>query len=167
MQMSARNKTPVIAQGCFVAPTACLIGDVQIGEQSSVWFNTVLRGDVEPIIIGRQSNIQDGSIIHGTFARCGTVIHDRVTIGHLVMLHGCEVGSGSLVGMGSIVMDLAKIGDHSLVGAGSLVTEKCEFPPESLILGRPAKFIRKLRKDEIENLEKSADNYLHYMTWYS
>src|SRR4051812_16396305 len=100
---TVRGKTPQLGPGCFVASTASLIGDVQIGEKCSIWYNVVARGDVEPIVIGRQTNVQDGSVIHGTFQKCGTVLGDRVTVGHLVMLHGTHVGSGSLIGMGSIL----------------------------------------------------------------
>ncbi len=158
--------SPQIAEGCFVAPTAQLIGDVQIGEGSSIWYNAVLRGDVFPIRIGKDTNVQDGSILHGTHKECGVVLGDRVTIGHAVVLHGCHIDDGSLIGMGSIVMDHAKIGKNSIVGAGSLVTEKSEFEDEMLILGRPARAKRKLTEEELKELKESADNYSKYMSWY-
>jgi gamma-carbonic anhydrase len=166
MIKALRGKTPKIDKSCFVAENTAIIGDVEIKEKSSIWFNVVVRGDVNSIRIGKESNIQDGSVIHGTYEKFGTTIGNRVTIGHLVMLHGCSIGDGCLIGMGSIVMDGAKIGAQSLVGAGSLVTEGSIFPPRSLILGRPAKFKRELTAEELENLELSADNYLHYSTWY-
>jgi carbonic anhydrase/acetyltransferase-like protein (isoleucine patch superfamily) len=150
----------------FSTPSSYIIGDVKIGDRSSIWYNTTIRGDVAGIVIGRETNIQDGSTIHATFNRCGTTLGDRVTIGHNVVLHGCEIGDGTLIGMGSIVMDLCKVGRHCIVGAGSLLTEKSVFEDGSLILGRPGKFIRKLTKEEIEMLEVSADNYLLYKTWY-
>lgn len=164
--ITAREKTPEVAENVFIADNARLIGDVKVGKDSSIWYNVTIRGDVMPIRIGQESNIQDGSVLHGTYGKYGCTVHDRVTIGHLVTLHGCEIGKGSLIGMGSIVMDGVKIGEHCLVGAGSLVTEGSVFPPRSLIMGRPAKVKRELTQEEVELLEKSADNYLHYKTWY-
>tara|TARA_Y100000817_G_C16653504_1_gene453938 strand:+ start:34 stop:558 length:525 start_codon:yes stop_codon:yes gene_type:complete len=156
-----------IHESVFVAESADIVGAVEIGEGSSVWYQTVLRGDVMPITIGKQTNIQDHSCIHGTFRKCATVVGDRVSIGHRVILHGCEIEHSSLVGMGAIIMDNSKIGHHSLVGAGALVTEGKEFPPYSLIIGSPAKVARPLREDEIEFLDKYADKYVHYASWYT
>lgn len=164
--VSVRGFTPKIDPSCFVFPNATIIGDVEIGEKSSIWPNVTIRGDVFAVKIGKESNVQDGTVIHGTYQKCGTVIHDRVTIGHLVMLHGCEIGKGCLIGMGSIIMDGAKIGEHCLVGAGSLITEGAVFPPRSLIVGRPAKVKRELTAEEVALLEASADNYLLYSSWY-
>jgi len=163
----ARGKTPVIGEKVFIADNARIIGDVEIGESSSIWYNVTIRGDVMPIHIGKEVNVQDGSVIHGTYQKYGTTLHDRVTIGHLVMLHGCEVGKATLVGMGSILMDGVKIGEHCLIGAGSLLTEGTQIPPRSLVMGRPAKVKRSLTDEEVALLEKSADNYLLYKTWYS
>ncbi|MBV2169775.1 MAG: gamma carbonic anhydrase family protein [Bdellovibrio sp.] len=162
----ARGISPVVAEDVFIADNARIISDVEIGPGSSVWYNVVIRGDVMPIRIGKEVNVQDGSVIHGTYGKWGTTLHDRVTIGHLVMLHGCEIGRGTLVGMGSIVMDGVRIGEHCLIGAGSLVTEGTQIPPRSLVVGRPAKVKRPLTDEEVEALEKSADNYLLYKTWY-
>lgn len=164
--MSVRGFTPKIHESAFVFPNATIIGDVEIGEKSSIWSNVTIRGDVFAVKIGKETNVQDGTVIHGTFKECGTILHDRVTIGHLVMLHGCEIGRGSLIGMGSIVMDKVKIGENCLVGAGSLVTEGSVFPPRSLILGRPARVKRELTAEEVASLEESADNYLLYSSWY-
>jgi gamma-carbonic anhydrase len=164
--ISVRGFTPQMASNIFLTPSSFIIGDVIIGSACSIWYNTTIRGDVAPIRIGRETNIQDGTTIHATFNRCGTTLGNRVTVGHNVILHGCEIGDGTLLGMGSIVMDLCRIGKHCLVGAGSLLTEKSAFADESLILGRPAKVVRKLTKEEIEMLEMSADNYLLYKTWY-
>ena len=167
---SVRGFSPRIDATCYLADNAIDAGDVEVAEKSSIWFNVVVRGDVAPIRIGREVNIQDGSVIHGTFEKdgnnFGVTIEDRVTIGHLVMLHGCHIGRGSLIGMGSIVMDDVKIGEHCLVGAGSLVTEGSKFPAGSLIVGRPAKVKRQLSAEEIDLLELSADNYLLYSSWY-
>ena len=162
----SRGVQPQLDQSVFLAPNAFVIGDVQIGAKSSVWFNVTIRGDVMPIRIGQEVNIQDGSVLHGTYGKFGCEIKDRATIGHQVTLHGCEIGAECLIGMGSIIMDGAKIGDQSIVGAGSLVTEGSLFPPKSLIVGSPAKLKRTLTEEEIKFLAKSADNYKLYTTWY-
>ncbi|MDG0816549.1 gamma carbonic anhydrase family protein [Bdellovibrio svalbardensis] len=164
--VKARGVTPVVNEKTFIADNARIIGDVEIGEGSSVWYNVTIRGDVMPIRIGKEVNVQDGTVIHGTYQKFGTTLHDRVTIGHLVMLHGCEVGKATLVGMGSILMDGVKVGEHCLIGAGSLLVEGTVIPPRSLVVGRPAQVKRALTDAEVELLEKSADNYLLYQTWY-
>jgi carbonic anhydrase/acetyltransferase-like protein (isoleucine patch superfamily) len=161
------GKTPRIGEGSFIAPSADIIGDVVIGRNSSVWFNTTLRGDVMPIVIGDESNIQDGTVMHGTYKKCGAVVGNRVTVGHSVILHGCHIGDLVLIGMGSVIMDEAEIPTRSIVGAGSLVTEGARFPAGHLILGRPAKAVRPLKDEEIAFLDKSANNYIEYMGWYS
>lgn len=162
----ARNKIPVLHKNSFVAPTAAVIGDVEIGEGASIWFHVVLRGDVMPIKIGQETNIQDNTVIHGTYQKFGTTIEERVTVGHSCILHGTHVEKNCLIGMGSILMDGSRIGAGSVVGAGSLVTEGSQFPGGVLILGRPAKVVRPLKPEEIAFLSQSADNYLHYQTWY-
>lgn len=159
--------TPQIGEGTFVAPSADLIGDVRIGKKCSIWFNCTLRGDVMPIKIGDETNIQDNTVIHGTFKKCGAVIGNRVTVGHSVILHGCTIGDKVLVGMGAVIMDQAVVPSNSIVGAGSLVTENSTFPEGHLILGRPAKAVRPLKPEELAFLDKSADNYIEYMGWYS
>ncbi len=164
--ISVRGFMPTIANNSYIAPTAMVIGDVILEAGTSVWFNSVIRGDVMPIRIGRESNIQDNCVLHGTFGKFGCTLEDRVTLGHSVILHGCHIGRESLIGMGSIVMDGAMVGEQSLVGAGSLVTEGSTFPPRSLIVGRPAKVKRPLTEGEIKGLSQSADNYLLYKTWY-
>lgn len=164
--VKARGIQPVIGEKVFIADNARLIGDVEVGDHSSIWYNVTVRGDVMPIRIGKEVNVQDGTVIHGTYQKYGTTLHDRVTIGHLVMLHGCEVGKATLVGMGSILMDGVKVGEHCLIGAGTLLTEGTVIPPRSLVVGRPGKVKRELTTEEIDLLEKSADNYLLYKTWY-
>lgn len=164
--ISCRGKLPEIGENCFIADNARIIGEVTVGAHSSIWFGAILRGDVMPITIGNETNIQDGSVLHGTFEDAACVVGDRVTIGHMVTLHGCEIGRGCLIGMGSIIMDHAQIGEYSLVGAGSLVTENSKFPPRSLIIGRPAKAKRQLTDEEVALLSESADNYLMYKKWY-
>lgn len=164
--LSMATGAPKIGDGCYIAPTANIIGDVQIGRDCSIWFNAVVRGDVMPIVIGDESNFQDNSVIHGTYKKCGTTIGRRVSVGHGVILHGCEIGDRVLVGMGTIIMDHAKISSDTLIGAGSLVTQGSEFPPGVLVMGRPAKVVRPLTPEEIQNVNRSADNYLFYKKWY-
>ncbi len=161
-----KNKTPLIGKNCYLAPGSYLIGDVELGDESSVWFNAVVRGDVCPIKIGYKTNIQDNAIIHGTFNKANTIIGNQVTIGHSAILHGCQIGDLTLIGMGAIIMDLAKVGSKCIVGAGSLITEGSEFPDGSLILGRPAKLIRPLTEKELQFLPQSAENYMLYKSWY-
>ncbi|MBX2986528.1 MAG: gamma carbonic anhydrase family protein [Bdellovibrionaceae bacterium] len=162
----ARGFTPEIGRDVFLAPNAFVIGDVKIGERASIWFNVTVRGDVMPIRIGAETNIQDGSVLHGTYGKFGCTLEDRVTIGHLVTLHGCHIGRETLIGMGCTVMDGAQVGEQCLIGAGSLVTEGMKIPPRHLAFGRPAKVVRPLKPEEIESLRLSADNYLLYQTWY-
>lgn len=163
----ARNKKPVLHKNSWVAPTAAIIGDVNIEQGASIWFNCVLRGDVMPIKIGKETNIQDGTVIHGTYEKYGTTVEERVTVGHSCILHGTYIEKNCLIGMGSILMDNSHIGAGSIVGAGSLVTEGSQFPGGVLILGRPAKVVRPLKPEETAFLSQSADNYLHYQTWYN
>jgi carbonic anhydrase/acetyltransferase-like protein (isoleucine patch superfamily) len=167
MLIKLLGHTPEIGLGSYIAPSADLIGDVKLGRDCSIWFNTTLRGDVGPIQIGDETNIQDNTVIHGTFNRAFAVIGSRVTIGHSVVLHGCTISDLCLIGMGSLIMDNAFIPPRSFVGAGSLVTENMKFAEEGwLILGRPAKAVRKLKPEEIAFFDQSADNYLRYKTWY-
>lgn len=161
-----RGFTPQVHESVYLAENCSLIGNVTIKKGSSVWYQAVLRGDVMPIQIGEETNIQDGTIIHGTYEKWGTTIGNRVTIGHQVVLHGTTIEDLCLIGMGSILMDGSHIGRNSIVGAGSLVTEGSKFPEGSLILGRPAKVLRPLTQEELQFLPKSADNYKLYTTWY-
>lgn len=150
---------PSIAEEAWVAESAQVIGKVELAAEASVWFGAVIRGDTEIIRIGRRTNIQDMSVLHADVGFPLTVGED-VTVGHKVMLHGCAVGSGSLIGIGAIVLNGAKIGRGCLVGAGALVTEGKEFPDGSVILGSPAKVVRQLTADQLENLRLSAAHYV-------
>ena len=143
----------------WVAENAVLVGDVTIGEGSSVWYGAILRGDEAPITIGKNTNIQDGAVLHEA-ARYPLVIGDGVTVGHNAILHGCEIGNNVVVGMGSIVMNGAKIGNDSIVGAGSLVTQDKEFPDGVMILGSPARALRKLTPEEIARNRWNAEEYV-------
>jgi carbonic anhydrase/acetyltransferase-like protein (isoleucine patch superfamily) len=157
---------PEIGPGTFLAPNAALIGQVKIGRDCSIWYSCVLRGDVGPIEVGDESNIQDGTVIHGTFNKAFAMVGKRVTIGHNVTLHGCKIGDLCLIGMSSTIMDGAIIPAHSIVGAGSLVTENASFEEGWLIMGRPAKAVRRLKPEELAFLDQSAHNYLKYKDWY-
>ena len=150
---------PRVADSAWVADSAQVMGNVVLGEDSSVWFGTVIRGDTETITVGRGSNIQDASVLHADIGKPLT-IGDNVTVGHQVMLHGCTIGDESLIGIGAIVLNGAKIGRHCLVGAGALVTEGKEFPDGSMILGSPAKAVRQLTPEQIEGLKLSAQHYM-------
>ena len=151
---------PQISETAYVAENAVVIGDVVIGENSSVWFGCVLRGDVNNIRIGSRTNIQDLSVIHVSTKENPTVLEDEVTVGHSVTLHGCYVETGSLIGIGAVVLDGARIGKNSLVAAGSLVTPNTQIPPRSLVMGSPAKVKRELTDEEIADLKKYWQNYV-------
>lgn len=152
---------PQIQENCFIAENATLIGDVQIEDQSSVWYGAVVRGDVAPIRIGKQTNIQDNSILHSDKGLT-MIIGDHVTIGHGCIIHGTTIKGNAIIGMGSILLNGSVIGKNTLIGAGSLVTEGKKIPEGELWMGRPAKFIRKLTMEEIEKLENSAQHYFDY-----
>jgi gamma-carbonic anhydrase len=157
-----KDKFPKIGPGVFIEESAQIIGDVEIGANSSVWFNSVVRGDVYYIRIGENSNIQDLCCLHVTRDRNPTILGDHVTVGHGAILHGCEIESHCLIGMGAIVMDRVKIGQGSIVGAGSLLAQGLEVPAQSLVLGSPAQVIRGLSADEVEGINRYAENYLMY-----
>ncbi|WP_448211209.1 gamma carbonic anhydrase family protein [Colwellia sp. MEBiC06753] len=150
---------PKVADGCFIAPNSSIIGNVVIQENASVWFNVVMRGDMDNITIGANSNVQDGSILHVDKGMPLTV-GQHVTIGHKVMLHGCTIGDYSLVGMNAVVLNGAKIGKHCVIGANSLVTEGMEVPDGHLVLGSPAKVIKPIDDKTRTLLELSAAHYV-------
>ena len=150
---------PRVAASAWVADTAQVIGNVVLGENASVWFGTVVRGDTEAITIGAGTNIQDASVLHADFGQ-PLVVGERVTVGHQVMLHGCTIGDETLIGIGAIVLNGARIGKNCLVGAGALVTEGKEFPDGSMIIGSPAKAVRQLTPEQIEGLKLSAQHYM-------
>ena len=145
--------------GHFVADSASIIGSVRLKDKASIWFNCVLRGDNDWLVVGERSNIQDGSVLH-TDPGIKLVVGDGVTVGHKVMLHGCEIGNDSLIGIGSTVLNGAKIGKNSLVGAHALITENKVFPDGSLILGAPASVVRELTDEELALIRRSADVYV-------
>ena len=150
---------PQLAEGAWVADSAQVIGNVVLEENASVWFGAVLRGDTETLTVGRNSNVQDGTVVHADHG-FPVVIGENVTVGHQVMLHGCTIGDGSLVGIQAVILNGAKIGRNCLVGAGALVTEGKEFPDNSMIIGSPAKAVRELSPEQAERLRHGA---LHYV----
>ena len=154
-----KDKVPKIHDSAFVAKEATIIGDVIIGEDVSVWPGVVIRGDNEPITLGRGSNVQEGTVMH-TDMGCPLTLADNVTVGHQAMLHGCTIGEGSLIGIQAVVLNRAVIGKNCLVGAGSVVTEGKVFPDNSLILGSPAKVVRELTPEAIAGLQASAASYI-------
>ena len=153
------NMKPNIKKANFVADSADIIGDVTAEENSSIWYNCTLRGDIAAIRIGKNSNVQDNSVIHVNHDT-ETIIGDNVTIGHRVLLHACTVEDGCLIGMGAIILDNSVIGTESIVGAGSLVTMGKKFPPRSLILGSPAKVVRTLTEKEVESIRENVASYV-------
>lgn len=150
---------PTIGVDCFVAESADVVADVTLGDNVSVWNNAVIRGDIAPVTIGKNSNVQDLCMLHITGGHPLT-IGENVTIGHSVTLHSCSIGDGSLIGMGSTILDDVEIGANSLVAAGSLITPGKKFPPRSFIRGTPAKLIRELSESEVEEY---SDHYMHYI----
>ena len=153
------DDAPRVAPDAWVAESATVVGRVDLAAGANVWYGAVLRGDNEWITIGERSNIQDGSVLH-TDSGMPLTLGDNVTVGHQVMLHGCTVGDGSLIGIQAVVLNGAKIGRHCLVGAGALVTEGKEFPDGSMIIGSPARVVRQLTPAQIEGLRRSAQHYV-------
>ena len=160
------DKSPVWGNDCFIADNATIVGDVQMGDNCSVWFNAVIRGDVNYIKIGNNSNIQDGVVIHGTYLKAGTDIGNYVSIGHNALVHGCTLKDHSLVGMGAIVMDGAVVEEYVIIGAGSVVLERTVCESGYLYAGSPAKKIKALTDEQKALLDKLPDNYILYSGWF-
>ncbi|RXJ88322.1 gamma carbonic anhydrase family protein [Arcobacter sp. CECT 8983] len=165
MLLKFKGHYPKVAPTAWIAPSADVIGKVEIGDNSSVWFGCVLRGDVNNIKIGNNTNIQDLSMIHMD-TDSETILGDNVTIGHKVMLHGCTIEDNCLIGMSATILDHAIIGEGSIVGANSLVTSGKKFPPKSLIMGSPAKVVKELTDEDVEKLIKHAGHYVEYKNDY-
>lgn len=173
MLYSFKDMEPKIGEGTWVAPSADVVGDVTCGKECSIWFGTVIRGDVHYITIGDRVSIQDLSMVHVTHHKKAdrsdgypTIIGNDVTIGHRVMLHGCTIEDACLIGMSATILDGAVIGKESIVGAGALVTKNKVFPPRSLIMGSPAKVVRELNDEEIKELYASASRYVEFKSHY-
>jgi carbonic anhydrase/acetyltransferase-like protein (isoleucine patch superfamily) len=161
-----REHEPQIHESAFIDESAQVIGDVHIGEQSSVWCNAVLRGDMYYIRIGNRSNIQDNSVVHTRTGEFPTILEDEVTVGHSATLHGCYIERGSLIGIGSTVLDDVRVGAQSLVAAGSLISPGTVIPPRSLVMGLPARVKRPLTDEEVDGLNAFWMNYVKYTSLY-
>ena len=162
-----RGHTPSIGEGTFVADTAVIVGDVTIGRDSSIWFNAVLRGDVNSIRIGNGVNVQDGSVLHTLYEKSTIEIGDDVSIGHNVTIHGAKICNGALIGMGSVVLDHAVVGEGAIIAAGSVVLSKTIVEPGSIYAGVPAKFVKKVDPEQAKEInQKIAKNYHMYSSWY-
>ncbi|MDB5135048.1 MAG: gamma carbonic anhydrase family protein [Mucilaginibacter sp.] len=164
--LSVKDKSPVWGKECFIAENATIVGDVTMGDNCSVWFNAVIRGDVYYIRIGNNTNIQDGVVIHATYLRAPTNIGNSVSIGHNALVHGCTLHDHVLIGMGAIVMDHAIVEEFVIIGAGSVVLEKTICESGYLYAGTPAKKIKALTDEQMEMLKKLPDNYIMYSGWF-
>lgn len=160
------DKSPVWGDDCFIAPNATIVGDVTIGKNCSVWFNAVIRGDVNTITIGNDSNIQDGAVIHATYLKAATHIGNRVSVGHNAIVHGCILKDHVLIGMGAIVMDHAVVNEYCIIAAGSVVLENTICETGYLYAGVPAKKIKPVTEEQRALLNKLPDNYIMYADWF-
>jgi carbonic anhydrase/acetyltransferase-like protein (isoleucine patch superfamily) len=160
-----KGKTPKIADSAFIADYVTITGDVEIGEESGIWFNTSIRGDVAPTIIGKKVNVQDNCVLHQS-PNNPLILEDEVSVGHQVILHSCIIRKKALIGMGSIILDQAEIGEGSFIGAGSLVPQGKKIPPNSLAFGRPAKVIRELTPEDIKDMERISREYAEKAQYY-
>lgn len=160
-----KGKSPKISDSAFIADYATVTGDVEIGDESSIWFNSVVRGDVAPTVIGKKVNVQDNSVLHQS-PNNPLILEDEVTVGHQVILHSCIIRKKALIGMGSIVLDKAEIGEGAFIGAGSLVPQGKKIPPNTLAFGRPAKVVRELNADDIADMERISKEYAEKAQYY-
>jgi len=160
MRQRVDGKSPDVARSAYIHPSAMVIGEVTLGKQSSIWPGTVIRADLSPITIGERTNIQDGCVVHSGL-RLQVHIGNGVLVGHKAMLHSCDIEDGALIGMGSIVMDAAKIGEHSIVGAGSLVPKGYVVPPRTVAVGSPCRVIREVTDEEIADIEERCERYIN------
>ena len=161
-----RGKSPIIPDSCYISESVDIIGDVTLGENVSLWFGTVIRGDMHHITIGARSNIQDNSVIHVTTDISPTRIRDEVTVGHNAIIHGATIEDRCLIGMGSIIMDDVVVGEGSIVGAGAVVPPNMIIPPRSLVVGLPAKIVRQTTDEELEMIIERAQHYIDFSQEY-
>ena len=164
--LQARGNSPNICDSVWLAPNCTVVGEVTVGEESTIWFGVILRGDVASITVGKKVNIQDGAIIHGTFNSSKSVLEDRVSIGHNAIVHGARICKGALIGMGAVVMDHVVVGEGAVVAAGAVVLEGTKIPPRTLFAGVPAKLRGDVREDLQNHLSKTVDRYVTYADWY-
>jgi len=162
MPQSFLDQSPTYDDTNYIAETAVVLGDVTLGAHASIWHHCTLRGDVNWIRIGAETNVQDNTVVHVTHGTAPTDVGPRVTIGHGAIIHGCTIEEEVLIGMGATVLDHATIGRHSIVGAQALVTKGTEVPPRSLVLGQPAEVVRDLTDEEVATIQQGADNYVRY-----
>lgn len=160
------GKSPVWGEDCWFAPNATIVGDVTMGKDCTVWFNAVVRGDVNAIVMGERVNIQDGAVIHCTYQKAKTTIGNFVSIAHNAIVHGCTIEDKVLVGMGAIIMDGAVIGSGSIIAAGAIVTQNTIVPPNSIYAGNPAKFLKEVTPNLEEVFMRTANNYVMYSGWF-
>ncbi len=165
--LPVKDKHPKIGENNFIAENATIVGDVTLGDNCSVWFNAVIRGDVNAIMIGNESNIQDGAVIHATYLKAATFIGNRVSIGHNAIVHGCTVQDNVLIGMGAIVMDHAVVEEYCIIAAGSVVLENTTCETGYLYAGTPAKKIKPITEEQRALLNKLPDNYVMYSSWFT
>jgi carbonic anhydrase/acetyltransferase-like protein (isoleucine patch superfamily) len=166
--LPVENNVPKWGKDCFIAPNATIVGDVIMGEACSVWFNAVIRGDVNSIRMGNKVNVQDGAVIHCTFQRSKTIIGDNVSIGHNAIVHGCTVHDNVLIGMGAIVMDNAVVHSNTIIAAGAVVLEGTVCEGGSIYAGVPAKKVKEISQEKLEGeINRIANNYLNYSRWFS
>lgn len=159
--------SPKWGENCFIAPNATIVGNVEMGDECSVWFNAVVRGDVNFIKIGNRVNIQDGAVIHCTYQKCGTIIENNVSIGHNAIVHGCVIHQNVLIGMGAIIMDNVQIGSNSIIAAGAVVLENTIVEPGSIYAGVPAKKVKNISEALISGeINRIAGNYVKYSEWF-
>jgi gamma-carbonic anhydrase len=161
-----RGIQPKIGNNCFLADNATIVGEVIMGDNCSVWFNAVVRGDVNSITIGNNTNIQDGAVIHCTYQKAATLIGNEVSIAHNAVVHGCTIEDRVLIGMGAIVMDHAIVKTGSIVAAGAIVLQNTVIEAGSIYAGNPAKFIKKVSPEQMEIITRTARNYIYYMEWF-
>ena len=165
--LSVNEKTPQMGEGCFVAPNATIVGEVNMGNDCSIWFNAIIRGDVNYIKMGNKVNVQDGAVIHCTYQKNPTNIGNSVSIGHNAIVHGCKVHDNVLIGMGAIVMDRCIVNSHSIIAAGAVVLEGTVVEPGSIYAGVPAKKVKDITADKISGeIDRIADNYIKYASWF-
>ena len=164
--LPARGFYPEIHKSVWLATNCTVVGEVTLGEESTVWFGAIVRGDVASIEVGSKVNIQDGAVIHGTYGQSKTILEDRVSIGHNAIVHGARVCQGALIGIGAVVMDNAIVGEGAVVAAGAVVLEGTEIPAKTIYAGVPAKLRGDVREELQEHLSKTADRYVEYAGWY-
>ncbi len=164
--LPVKDTKPAMGENCYIAENATIVGDVVLGNDCSVWFNAVIRGDVNSIRIGNKTNIQDGAVIHCTYQKAETIIGNNVSIGHNAIVHGSTIHDNVLIGMGAIVMDKAVVGEGCIIAAGAIVLENMQCEPGYLYAGIPVRKIKPVTEEQTGNMAKTADNYVLYSSWF-